>query len=118
MLAQDSLRIFNNFSEGFWEARNIFHLNYSSTLIPALLLNTKSLNATQMLKNETRIRCKNPIFFTFCKLPTGNEKVSALNGHLELEENCASGVKKAGERHHYHPAPFKTSGEGTQSSHL
>lgn len=41
-------------------------------------------------------------FFLFS---TGDEEVSvssALKGQLELEENCASGVKKAGERHHYH----------------
>lgn len=72
-------------------------------------------------KNETRKRCKNPILFTFCKLPTEDEEVSvsdALKSQSELQENCGSGVKKAGERHHYHPAPFKTSGEGTQSSHL
>lgn len=58
-------------------------------------------------------------FFFF--LPTGNEEVSVssvLKGQSQLEENCASGVKKSGKRHHYRRAPYKTSGEGSRSSHL
>lgn len=39
--ARDSLWFFNTFSEGFWEAWNIFYLNYWSTFVPALLLNAK-----------------------------------------------------------------------------
>lgn len=51
----------------------------------------------------------------------GDEDVSvsnALRSQAELEENCASGVIKAGERQHYHLAPSKTSSEGSQLSHL